>query len=146
MLEVVDVPQSCIQYVQIDLSIVLCMRSLLLVESFDLRPSNEHILVRAIHNCFVFAKMCLCQVSVRYSPRYLPSSFWEICTFFIWTGGHISLRVVNVTWIVLDPLDLILHSLNMHCSVNNCRCRICFASQSAMHMLSHVTTDHISNI
>jgi hypothetical protein len=45
----------------------LCMRSLLLVESFDLRPSSQYILVRVIPSCFRFAKMCLCQVS-------LPSS------------------------------------------------------------------------
>jgi hypothetical protein len=31
---------------------------------------------------------------------------------FIWTGGHVSLRVVNVTWINLDSLSFILHFLN----------------------------------
>jgi hypothetical protein len=36
------------------------MRSLLLVESFDLRPSNQYIFVTVIP----FAKMCLCQVSL----------------------------------------------------------------------------------
>jgi hypothetical protein len=45
MLEVEAVPQSCISQVQIGLSIVLYMRSLLLVESFDLCPSNQYILV-----------------------------------------------------------------------------------------------------
>jgi hypothetical protein len=40
------------------------MRSLLLVESFDLRPSNQHILVMVIPSCFRFGKMYLCQVSV----------------------------------------------------------------------------------
>jgi hypothetical protein len=51
-------------------SIVLYMRSLLAVESFDFRPSNQYILVRMIHSCFHFAKMCLCQVSLllRCSP------------------------------------------------------------------------------
>jgi hypothetical protein len=34
------------------------MRSLLLVESFDLRPSNQYILVKVIPSCFRFAKMC----------------------------------------------------------------------------------------
>jgi hypothetical protein len=38
------------------------MRSLLLVESFDLHPSNQYILVRVIPNCFRLTKMCLCQV------------------------------------------------------------------------------------
>jgi hypothetical protein len=42
MLEVEAVPNSCIQ---IGLSIVLYMRNLLLVESFDLRQSNQYILV-----------------------------------------------------------------------------------------------------
>jgi hypothetical protein len=43
MLEVKAVPQTCIPYVQIGLSIVLYMRSLLLVDSFDFRPSNQYI-------------------------------------------------------------------------------------------------------
>jgi hypothetical protein len=90
MLEVEAIPQSCIPYVQIGLSIVLYMRSLLLVESLDFRPSNQYILVRVIPSCFRFAKMCLCQVSLlsRCSPRYFTSSFWGSCSLFIWTGGH----------------------------------------------------------
>jgi hypothetical protein len=56
MLEVEAVPQ-------IGLSIVLYMRSLLLVESFNLRPSNQCILVRVIPSYFRFAKICLRQVS-----------------------------------------------------------------------------------
>jgi hypothetical protein len=35
------------------------MRSLLLVESFDLCKSNQYILVMVIPGCFRFAKMCL---------------------------------------------------------------------------------------
>jgi hypothetical protein len=50
------VPQSCILEVQIELSIVLYIRSLLLVESFDLRRSNQHILVRVIPSCFPFCE------------------------------------------------------------------------------------------
>jgi hypothetical protein len=55
---------------------------------------------------FRFAKICLCQVSLlsRCSPRYLTSSSWGSCKLFIWTGGHVSLRVVNVTWVDLDSL------------------------------------------
>jgi hypothetical protein len=71
------------------LSMVLCMRSLLLLlESFDLRPSNQYILVRVISSCFRFAKTCLCQVSLlsRCSPRYLASS-WGSCILFICTRG-----------------------------------------------------------
>jgi hypothetical protein len=32
------------------------------------------------------------------SPRYMTSS-WASCTLFIWTGRHVSLCAVNVTWI-----------------------------------------------
>jgi hypothetical protein len=62
-----------------------------------------------------FAKMCLCQVSLlsRCRPRYLISSSWGSCTLFIRTGGHVSLRIVNVTWIDLDSLAFILHFLNL---------------------------------
>jgi hypothetical protein len=69
--------------------------------------------VRVIPSCFRFAEMCLCQVSLlsRCSPRYLTSS-WGSCTLFIWTGGHISLCLVNVTWIDFDTLAFFLHFLN----------------------------------
>jgi hypothetical protein len=88
------------------------MRSLLLVESFDFRPSNQYILVRVSPSCFRFAKMCLCQVSFlsRCSQRYLTSSSWGSCTLFIiWTRGHVSLHVVNVMCIDLGSLAFILH-------------------------------------
>jgi hypothetical protein len=66
--------------VQIDLSIVLYMKSLLLVESFDFHLSNQHILVRVSPSCFHFAKMCLCQV--RLLLRYLTSTSFVSCTCF----------------------------------------------------------------
>jgi hypothetical protein len=74
------------------------MRSLLFVETFDLRPSNQYILVRVIPSCFRLAKICLCQVSLMSccSPRYLTSS-WGSCTLFIWAEGNVSLLVMNVT-------------------------------------------------
>jgi hypothetical protein len=82
MLEVEAVPQSCILYVLTVLSFGL--RSLLFVESFDLRRSNQYNLVRVIPSCFHIVKMCLCQVSLlsRCSPRYL-TSFWGVahCLF-----------------------------------------------------------------
>jgi hypothetical protein len=61
---------------QVGLSIVLQMRSLLFIESFDLHPGNQYILVKVIPSCFRFVKMCLCQVSVlsRCSPRYYAPS------------------------------------------------------------------------
>jgi hypothetical protein len=63
------------------------MRSLLLVERFDLRPSNQYVLVRVIPNCFRFAKMCLWQISLLSwcSPRYVTSSRGS-CMLFMWTG------------------------------------------------------------
>jgi hypothetical protein len=57
MFEEEAVPQSCIPYVHIGLSIVLYTSSLLLVESFYLCPIN--ILLMVIHNCFVLRK-CVC--------------------------------------------------------------------------------------
>jgi hypothetical protein len=64
--------------VQIDLSIVLYMRRLLFVESFDLHRSNQYIFVRVIPSCFRFMKICLCQISLlsRCSLTYLISSSW----------------------------------------------------------------------
>jgi hypothetical protein len=50
MLEVEAVPQSCIPLVQIGLSIILYMRSLLLVESLDLTAK----LVRGFNISFKF--------------------------------------------------------------------------------------------
>jgi hypothetical protein len=45
----------------------------------------------------------------RCSPRYLTSSSSGGCALFIWNEVYVSLRVVNVTWIDLNPLDFILH-------------------------------------
>jgi hypothetical protein len=36
-----------------------------MIESLDLRPSNQYILVREIPSCLRFEKMCVCQVSRR---------------------------------------------------------------------------------
>jgi hypothetical protein len=48
----------------------------LFIENFDLGPSNQYILVRAVPSCFHLVKICLCQVILlsRCSPRYLTSS------------------------------------------------------------------------
>jgi hypothetical protein len=97
----------------------------LLVESFDLHLSNQYILARVIPSCFRFTKMCLCQASLlsRCSPRYLTSPSWGSCTLLIWTGGHVSLRVANVTWIDLDSLAFILHFLNQSWIASRSVCR-----------------------
>jgi hypothetical protein len=103
MVEVEVVPQSCIPLSPDWFEYCFIYKKFVASREFDFRPSNQHILVRVIPSCFRFAKMCLCQVSLlsRCSPRYL-TSFWGSCTLFIWTRGHVSLRVVNVTWIDLD--------------------------------------------
>jgi hypothetical protein len=90
------------------------MRNLLLVERLDLRPSNHYILVSESPSCLRLAKMCVCQVRrrSRWSPRYLTWFSWGICTSFIWTDGHVSRLVVNVTWTVLVSLALIRQSLS----------------------------------
>jgi hypothetical protein len=44
--------EAVVPWVQIGLSIALYKRSLFFVESFDLRPSNQYILVRVITSCF----------------------------------------------------------------------------------------------
>jgi hypothetical protein len=70
------------------------MISLLLVESFDLRPSNQCILVRVIPSCFRLVKMCLRQVS--------QGAVRDTWFLFLGELHTVSLRVVNVTWIALD--------------------------------------------
>jgi hypothetical protein len=74
------------------------MRILLLMESFDFRPSSQCILVCVIPSCFRFVNMCLRQVHFlsRDKPRNLTSSFRGRCTLFIWPYGQVSLGVVNV--------------------------------------------------
>jgi hypothetical protein len=62
MFELEAVPQNCIPLVQTGLSIALYMRTLLLVESFDLHPSSQYILVSIILICFLFENICLCRV------------------------------------------------------------------------------------
>jgi hypothetical protein len=90
------------------------MRSLLLIESLDLRPSNQYIFLSESPSCLRFSKMCVCQVSrrSRWSPGYLTWFSWGICTTFIWTGGHVSRRVVKVTWTDLVSLALIRQSFS----------------------------------
>jgi hypothetical protein len=45
----------------------------------------------------------------RWSPRYLTWSAQGSCTLFLWTGGHIPVRVVNVTWTDLSALVCMRH-------------------------------------
>jgi hypothetical protein len=73
MFEVETVPHSCIPQVQIGLSIALCMRILLLVESFDFRPRSQCSLVSIIPSFIHFVNMCLCQISLLLmcNPRHL---------------------------------------------------------------------------
>jgi hypothetical protein len=47
------------------------------MESFDLRPSNQYILVGVIPSCFRFEKMFLCQITcrVKLQPEILDTFF-----------------------------------------------------------------------
>jgi uncharacterized membrane protein len=103
------------------------MRSLLLVDSFDFRPRNQYILVRAIPSCFRFAKLCLCQVSLlsRYSPR-----------LFVWNVGHVFLHVVNITWIDLDSLAFVLHFLNRVWIASRSVCSFCGAIAGSLFIVT----------
>jgi hypothetical protein len=102
------------------------MRCLLLVESFDLSPSDQHILVRVIPSCFHFTKMCFCQLSLlsRCSSRYFTSSQGS-CTLFLRTGGHVPFRVVNVKRNDLDQLAFIPHFLNQFWIASRLVCSSC---------------------
>jgi hypothetical protein len=68
-------------------------------------------LVSVIPSCFHSVNMCLRQASLlsRCNTRYLTPSCWGKCTLFMWTGGQVSLRVMNVTWTDLDSLAFVLH-------------------------------------
>jgi hypothetical protein len=79
----------------------------------------------------------------RYSPRYLTSSSLGSCTLFIWTGKHVSLRVVNVTLIYLDPLAFILHFLNQIWIASRSVCSSCGAMAGS---LSVATTAKVAVI
>jgi hypothetical protein len=82
--------------------------------------------------------MCLCRISLlsRCSPRNLTSSSWECCLLFIWTGGHVSLHVVNVSWIDLDSLAFILNFLNQSwiASRSVCTSSLCEAMAGSLSM------------
>jgi hypothetical protein len=98
------------------------MRSLLLVESLDFRPSNQYILVSDSPSCLRLAKMCVCQVRQRsrWSSRYLTLFSWGICTSFIWTGGHVSLLVVNVPWTYLVSSAFVVERCPIHIRAARC--------------------------
>jgi hypothetical protein len=81
------------------------MINLLLVK-FDWNPSNYYTVVKVIPSCFRCAKICLCQVqgADRVTSHLLLVGDAQ---FLYGPGEHVSLRVVNVTWIDLDPLVLL---------------------------------------
>jgi hypothetical protein len=56
------------------------------------------------------------------------------CTLFIWTGGHVSLRVVNVTWIDLYSLAFILRFLNQFSTASKLVCSLCGAMTGSLPM------------
>jgi hypothetical protein len=80
-------------------------------------------------SCVRFMCISLRQVSFlsSCSPRHLTYSFWGTCTLFIWTGGHVSVRVVKVTWTDLESLASILHFLTS-CRFQFLVCSLCEAT------------------
>jgi hypothetical protein len=84
--------------------------SLLLSESCEFCPSNQQ-LGESNSEKFPFGEDVMLPVSFlsRCSPRYLTWSSQGSCTLFIWTGEHVPLRVVNVTWTDLRTLACIRH-------------------------------------
>jgi hypothetical protein len=82
--------------------------------------------MRVILNSLRFVKMCLCQVSFlsRRSPRYLTPSACTSWTLFMWMGGNVSLRVVNVTWVYLKSLALTLHFMSQICIARRLNCNL----------------------
>jgi hypothetical protein len=114
------------------------MRSLLPVESFDLCPSNQHILARMSPCCFRVAKMSLRQINLlsKYRPRNVTSSS-ESCTLLIWKGGgHVYLRMVNVTCPDMDPLAFILDFLNQFSIAVLLACSFCEANAGSLSVAS----------
>jgi hypothetical protein len=89
----------------------------------------------------VLQNMFLCQVSLlsRRSPRYLTSA-WRNCTLFMWTEVHVSLRVVKVTWVDLEPLAFILRFLNKCWIVSRLVCSLCEAMGGSLSMVVTVVS------
>jgi hypothetical protein len=50
--------------------------------------------------------------------------------------GHVSLRVVNVTWTEFDPLAFILCSLNQLWIATRLACSVCIATARSLSVLS----------
>jgi hypothetical protein len=62
----------------------------------------------------------------------MGASSWGRCTLFLWTGGHVSLRVVNLTWIDMDPLVFILQFLNQFWIASRSACSLCEAMAGSL--------------
>jgi hypothetical protein len=70
------------------------MRILLLVESFDIRPSSQYVLVVAIPSCFRPVNICLRQVNLsRCNPRHFRASPSGNCTLFNGRAGGVEERL-----------------------------------------------------
>jgi hypothetical protein len=69
------------------------MRSLLLVESLDLCPSNQYILVREIPSCLRFAKMCVCQVVEMKSKVFDMVLLWDLHIIYVDRNKSITFKI-----------------------------------------------------
>jgi hypothetical protein len=89
LLEVEAIPQSCIP--SPDWFKYCFIYEKFVVESCDLCPSSQYILVRVIPSCFHFAKICLCQVSHKVQPEILEIFFLgELHVVYMDWGGVVT--------------------------------------------------------
>jgi len=86
------------------LRIVLYNSILFSIDSCDLLPSSQYILLNWIRSCFRLVNMCFLQFNLRSrcGPKYLASSAWRIFKPLKVIGGHIFLQV-NVICIDFIP-------------------------------------------
>jgi hypothetical protein len=57
-----------------------------------------------------------------------------------WGKGHVSLHVVNVMWIDLDPLAFILHFLNQFWIASRLVCSLCEAMAGSLSVATTAVT------
>jgi hypothetical protein len=81
VLEVEAIPQSYIPQAQIGLSIVLYVKSLLLMESFDLRLINQYILVWVIHSTLTIDLYLVSRSSM--CGTIPPLAYTSACFFLV---------------------------------------------------------------
>jgi len=103
--------------------------SLFSSDSCDFRPMIQYSLRSLRSSCFLFADMCLCEVSFRSKciPRYFTSSGWVSWLLLSWTGGHVFFFKVKVTWTYFGSFTFINHFFNHSWILFKLVCSLCVA-------------------